>query len=102
MVVEGEGLQRLRCGISIQGRIRERLFYKDGQIELRRRFYPVREGRGGGGGGDGEGGFRGKSAGWRVTVKKEASCSHVRATLLGRSSGDVAVPNGGSGMQRAM
>lgn len=31
------GLQRLRCGISIQGRIRERLFYKDGQIELRRR-----------------------------------------------------------------
>lgn len=101
MVVEGEGLQRLRCGISIQGRIRERLFYKDGQIELRRRFYPVREGRGGGGG-DGEGGFRGKSAGWRVTVKKEASCSHVRATLPGRFSGDVAVPNGGSGMQRAM
>lgn len=29
--------ERLRCGISIQGRIRERLFYKDGQIELRRR-----------------------------------------------------------------
>jgi len=42
----GGGLQRLRCGISIQGRIRERLFYKDGQIELRRRFHLVRGGEG--------------------------------------------------------
>jgi hypothetical protein len=42
------------CGISIQERIRERLFYKDGQIEPRRRSAPFeRAARGQGRGGRG-------------------------------------------------
>lgn len=79
--LRGGGSQHLRCEISIQGRIRERLFYKDGQIELYRRStlleermrIPKQERERNG-----------------MTEGKRASRPHMRSPLR---EGDIVVPN---------
>lgn len=84
MAQRGGCLQHLWCEISIQGRIRERLFYKDGQIELYRRSTLLEEEE------DSKARAREKR---NDRGETGLAPSHALATSRGRSIGDIVVPN---------